>query len=298
VNFEVWGMNGSLAVEHSRYENLARERLWHWLDAVDAACNRFRSDTELARLNTVHDGPVIVSDTFALCLDAALESARITDGLCDPTVLESLLAHGYDRDYGELVDAVVAVRAHQPAPGIEAISFDRDQRRVSLADGCMLDLGASAKALVADVVADELAEFGGAVVEIGGDVALRGAGPDGPWVVGIADRLDLRGDEPRVTQHGGGIATSSIATRTWKGQGTTFNHIIDPRTGSCASGPYATATVSAASCVIANAFSTAALLLGDEAGYHIAQAGWSARLVRHDGRIDFVGGWPEERLSA
>jgi thiamine biosynthesis lipoprotein len=56
--------------------------------------------------------------------------------------------------------------------------------------------------------------------------------------------------------------------------------------------------VSAASCVVANAFATAALLWGEEASYHIAQAGWSARLVRLDGRVEFVGGWPEEKLSA
>ena len=298
MNFEVWGMNGSLTTEHAVHEVVARERLWHWLDAVDTACNRFRSDTEITRLNTVHEGPVIVSETFALCLDAALESAAVTEGLCDPTVLDSLLALGYDRDFDELVDTVVTVRDHRPSPGVEAISFDRGERRVTLREHCTLDLGASAKALVADLVADELAHLGGVVVEIGGDVALRGSGPNGPWVVGIADRLQLFGDEPRVSQLGGGIATSSLPARTWEGRGATINHIIDPRTGYCASGPYATATVSASSCVIANAFSTAALLWGEEASYHIAQAGWSARLVRHDGRVDFVGGWPEEKLSA
>jgi hypothetical protein len=52
--------------------------------------------------------------------------------------------------------------------------------------------------------------------------------------------------------------------------------------------------VSADSCVTANAFATAALLWGDDAGYHIGQAGWAGRLVRHDGTIDLVGAWPRE----
>ncbi|MGA2432362.1 MAG: FAD:protein FMN transferase [Acidimicrobiales bacterium] len=298
MNFEVWGMNGSLCVEHAEHESFARDRLWYWLDAVDAACNRFRSDSEISRLNDVHDVPMVVSETLARCLEAALTSAEVTGGLCDPTVLGSLLALGYDRDFDELGDTIVTVQAHQPSPGISAVSFEPQRRRVTLKAGCTLDLGASAKALVADLVADELAPRGGVVVEIGGDVALRGSGPSGPWVVGIADRLEIRGDEPRVSQHGGGIATSSLTARTWKSARATLNHVIDPRTGYCATGPYASATVSAASCVVANAFSTAALLWGEEAGYHIAQAGWSARLVRHDGRIDFVGGWPAERLSA
>jgi thiamine biosynthesis lipoprotein len=59
-------------------------------------------------------------------------------------------------------------------------------------------------------------------------------------------------------------------------------------------GAFATVTVSAATCVIANAFATAALLWDEEAGFHIAQAGWSGRLVRHDGSVEFVGGWPHE----
>jgi thiamine biosynthesis lipoprotein len=298
MNFEVWGLSGSINTQFEEHASFAGERLWHWIDAVDAAGNRFRSDSEITQLNAGGDDPAFVSDTFALCLDAALLSAELTGGLSDPTVLASLLAIGYDRDYDQVRKSIVPVRSHQPSPGVAAITFDRLHQRVTLRSGCTLDFGSSAKALVADLVANDLAHLGGICVELGGDVALRGVGPSAPWVIGIADRLELTGHEPRISQNGGGIATSSLTTRTWKSRGSTLNHIIDPRTGYCASGPYATATVSASSCVIANAFSTAALLWGEDAGFHIAQAGWSARLVRHDGRVEFVGGWPEERLSA
>ena len=82
----------------------------------------------------------------------------------------------------------------------------------------------------------------------------------------------------------------------WRVGQRTANHIIDPRTGRCASGTYATATVSASDCVTANAFATAALLWDEDATYHIAQAGWSARLVRSDGSLEFVGGWPDDEV--
>jgi len=42
---------------------------------------------------------------------------------------------------------------------------------VTLSPLCQLDLGASAKAMVADLVATDVGESGGVVVEIGGDVA-------------------------------------------------------------------------------------------------------------------------------
>jgi thiamine biosynthesis lipoprotein len=102
------------------------------------------------------------------------------------------------------------------------------------------------------------------------------------------------GHEPKVCLEHGGIATSSTTTRTWRIGNQLANHIVDPRTGSFATGTYAVATVSAESCLTANAFATAALLWGEDAGYHIAQAGWSARLVRRDGIVEFVGGWPPE----
>lgn len=295
MNFEIWGLSGSLATEDPSQLPFAEERLWHWINAFDATCNRFRSDSEISRLNSIHEQPVVVSDTLALALDAALHAAALTEGLCDPTVLGSLLALGYDRDYDELVkrsDTVVS--DVKPSPGPGAITFDRERQTVELAAGCQLDLGASAKALIVDLVANEVAPLGGVVVELGGDVALRGRGPQGPWVIGVADSLILTGREPRVSFTNGGVATSSSVTRTWRAGGRTLNHIIDPRTGSCANGVFATATVSASSCVIANAFATAALLWDEDAGFHIAQAGWSGRLVRRDGSVEFVGGWPEE----
>lgn len=295
MNFQIWGLSGSLTTERDDQMTFATARLWHWINAFDAACNRFRSDSELSRLNAGTDGDVVVSDTMALALAAALESARVTDGLCDPTVLDSLLALGYDRDYDELVTREnTPIAETSPSPGVQAISFDFDRRTLSLEPGCHLDLGASAKALVADLVADDVAPTGGVVVEIGGDVAVRGHSADGPWVIGVSDSLVLTGDEPRVAFSGGGVATSSATTRTWTAGTKTVNHIIDPRTGSFASGSYATATVSASSCVIANAFATAALLWDEDAGFHIAQAGWAGRLVRRDGSVDFVGGWPHE----
>jgi thiamine biosynthesis lipoprotein len=295
MKFEIWGLTGTLATERDDQMPFAEQRLWYWLDAFDMACNRFRGDSEISRLNAHRGEAVAVSETLELALDAALRAGRATGGLCDPTVLPALLALGYDRDYDELSRA----GADEPADpvvtaGLDAISLDRELHTVTLSPSCQVDLGASAKALAADLVAAELSPFGGVIVEIGGDVAVRGVGPQGPWAIGVSDTLATNGSEPRISLAHGGVATSSTTTRAWRAGNRIVNHIIDPRTGSFARGTYATATVSADSCVTANAFATAALLWDDDAGYHIAQAGWSGRLVRHDGSVEFVGGWPHE----
>lgn len=300
MNFHVWGMSGTLMVDDPGVLERATTCLWRWIDAIDASCNRFRSDSEISRLNATPGEAVALSPVLELALEAALRSSDLTQGLCDPTLLPALRALGYDRDFDELAlsghpdDNEKSRSAHLPL-GVHALHLDTTRHTVRLEPGVGLDLGASAKALTADLVVRELAEHvEGVLVEIGGDVALRGAGPEGPWVVGIGDTLHVGPDLPRVSFTNGGIATSSVKSRTWRVGSSVHHHIIDPRTGRPATGPYATATVSAPDCVSANALATAALVWGEEAGYHIAQAGWSARLVRHDGSVDYVGGWPHD----
>jgi thiamine biosynthesis lipoprotein len=295
MNFEMWGLSGSLSTERDDQMANAIEQLWTRLSAFDLACNRFRDDSELSRLNASPGEPVPVSETLELALEAALRAAEATEGLCDPTVLPSLLALGYDRDFDELASRVNAPAATALRPlGPSAIHLDREHHTVIIDAPCQLDLGASAKALVVDLIADDVAPSGGVVVELGGDVAVRGHGPQGPWAIGVSDALTITGREPRISLRHGGIATSSTTSRTWRAGDHVVNHIIDPRTGSFAHGAYATASVTASDCVLANAFATAALLWDEEATYHIAQAGWSARLVRTNGTVEFVGGWPED----
>jgi thiamine biosynthesis lipoprotein len=297
MNFEIWGLSGSLTTEHERQMDDATKRLWYWLDAFDAACNRFRDDSELSRLNKGHGVTTPISSTLELALVAALRAAEATGDMVDPTVLPALLALGYDRDFDELANESILEHVAVPAMGPSAVHLDLDEHTVMLDPPCQLDLGASAKALVVDLVASDVAESGGVVVELGGDVAVRGEGPQGPWAIAVSDTLVLDGEEPRISLRRGGVATSSTTSRTWRVGERTVNHIIDPRTGRCARGLYTTASVSASDCVLANAFATAALLWNEEAGYHIAQAGWSARLVRRDRSLEFVGGWPDDEAQ-
>ena len=297
VAFQVWGLSGTLATQYPEQMRFAEKRLWERITEFDVACNRFRSDSELTRLNERAGQTVMISPTLEHILQNALWARDATEGLCDPSVLPALLALGYDVDYDELRSRRDVQRQPSvPATGASSVVLDLNEHTATLSSDCRLDLGASAKALVADLVADDVASTGGVLVEVGGDVAVRGPGPEGLWAIGISDSLHVTGCEPRVGIDRGGVATSSTTTRTWRAGGRVMNHVIDPRTGECANGPYTSATVSANSCVTANAFATAALLWGEDAAYHVAQAGWSARLVRRDGAVEYVGGWPADEV--
>jgi thiamine biosynthesis lipoprotein len=293
MNFHVWGLSGSLHTERDSQMPFAVDRLHFWLDAIDLACNRFRADSEISRINGA-DGDVALTSTMTLALRAARRASTLTDGLCDPTVLASLEALGYDHDFDSL-GVVADTPVHlSPAPGFASLHFDDVGQRVSKSADWRIDLGASAKALVADLVVEDVGATGGVVVEIGGDVRARGRDDTSPWIIGVAETLTITGDEPRFTLVDGAIATSSNSVRTWRRGNNVIGHIIDPRTGHSVATPYAAATVIDADCVAANAFATAALIWGEDAGWHIAQAGRSARLVRHDGSVETIGAWPRQ----
>ncbi len=265
------------------------------LAAIDAACSRFRPDSEISRLHACRGTVVQVGPLLGEAVSAALRAAELTNGLVDPTVGEAVRALGYDRDFAEVPDAAdAAVAPVGPAPGWWRLGWDVEQRALLVPRGIWLDLGATAKALAADRIAVRAATAAGCgvLVSLGGDVAVGGDPPDEGWSVGVADDHTDREPAVSVTLSGGGLATSGTARRRWRRGGRTVHHIVDPRTGDAAMPCWRTVTVVAATCVDANIASTAAVVMGPAAPRWLAGCALPARLVAEDGTVTCVAGWP------
>jgi thiamine biosynthesis lipoprotein len=268
------------------------------LNAIDHACSRFRSDSELSRVNHARGRRVAVGPLLLEALNVALDAARKSGGLVDPTVGTTLRTLGYDSTF-----RVVAMRdgdsfhaSFSTVPGWQCIELDPDSATVRIPAGVELDLGATAKALACDrIAAAAAAVAGGTLVSLGGDVAVAGIPPAGGWPVRIADDhaapLDAPG--PTVALESGGLATSSTTVRRWRSGTIELHHLVDPRTGRPASSPWRTITVAAKTCVDANVASTAGFLLADPAMW-LEERRLPARLVRVDGSSTLVAGWPAE----
>lgn len=276
------------------------------LAEVDAACSRFRSDSELAALDGTSGRPVRVSPLLAEALAVALRAAEATDGAVDPTVGSAMHAIGYDRDFTLVREDDRPVRLMvRRAPGWRQVTLDPTTGTVTVPEGVRLDLGATAKAWAADRAARMLALAAGCgvLVSLGGDTAVAGRPPEGGWqirvqdVTGPVDETPAQGPYATVGLHSGGLATSGTTARRWRRGGQDLHHIVDPGTGLPVRSPWRTVSVAAATCADANAASTAALVKGAGAEHWLTRRGLPARLVAQDGTVVTTPGWPTTALE-
>ncbi|MCO8270628.1 FAD:protein FMN transferase [Actinoplanes sp. TRM 88003] len=297
AQWEVWGTTARVVTVVADKSGEAAALVRAELAAVDEACSRFREDSELS-VACRSGRPVVVSPLLAMLVGAALTAARETSGDVDPTVGAAMCGLGYDRDFAALTGrpAAPAVRVFG-SPSVRV--FDSPDwrsvrlrgRELTVPDGVLLDLGATAKAVAADRAAARVfRELGvGVLVALGGDIATAGPAPDGGWRVLVQDGPE----DPSCTVRlpgGAALATSSTVSRTWGRPGELLHHIVDPRTGRSASRVWRTVSVAAASCLRANTLTTAAIVRGQRAPALLGNA--PSRLVTPALNVVRRGGWP------
>jgi thiamine biosynthesis lipoprotein len=303
LTFPALGTTAALVVADDDALEHARTIFAAEIEAIDTACSRFRADSELTRVNAAGGRPVVVSDRFLEALAVALRAARITDGLVDPTVGTAMRTIGYDGDFASIDRDGPPLRVRVGhVPGWHTIETDVLRSTVRLPAGVELDFGATAKALCVDRAAREIgnATNTGVMVSLGGDLAVGGPIRKQGWPVFVTDdhAASPDGAGQRIRIDAGGLATSGTTVRRWVRGDRSLHHVVDPATGLPAHEHWRTASVTAASCVDANIASTAAIVMGADAPRWLEDAHLPARLVRVDGTVTYVAGWPTDHEQA
>lgn len=258
---------------------------------VEVAVSRFRSDSDLARVNAHAGRYVPVSPLTIELVELGAQVAERTGNAVTPTVGAALAALGYDDDITVVIERPTArdvTRCSAAPPASRAVHVDRHLGRVGVTRGTALDLGATGKSYAVDEAVRRVARVArdGVLVSIGGDLAVHGAPPEG-WSIAVSETAGASVE--LVTIDSGALATSSVVGRQW---GTTRHHIIDPRTGTCAAGPWRTATVWAPTAVAANVVSTWALVDDLAATRALAEERRPVRVVTTTGEVERFHGWP------
>jgi thiamine biosynthesis lipoprotein len=241
--------------------------------ARDRRFSRFLELSELNRVNATPLGVTVLSEELASMLAIAIDAAHATGGLVTPAVGGAMLAAGYDRDFSLLSPDGDPV---EPAAVPPVSSLSLRGRVLLRAAPVVLDLNGVVKGKTVD---DALALLGDGWVSAGGDIATTA-----PIVVGLPGGA-------KVTLGRGGLATSSVAKRTWLRGGERQHHLIDARSGEPARTCWCDVTVAAPTCLAADIAAKAALLLGEDGPSWLDERGLAGRFLDHRGAVAANDTW-------
>ncbi|MDO8752790.1 MAG: FAD:protein FMN transferase [Anaerolineales bacterium] len=245
------------------------DKVSSWFEGWEQTLSRFRSDSELSRLNQTFDQPVEVSDTLWDVFQYALSAETITNGLVTPTVLDAMLEAGYDQGFDNLP-------RHQyrndfpvltPANPLSLIIWDEKAQTICLPQGVRLDLGGVAKGWAAHQTVERLKAYGSLLMNAAGDIAISDSLASGePWQIGVRNPFVKDSDFETLNLKRCGVATSGRDRRHWSQNGLARHHIINPYTGLPAETNVIAVTIVAPTVMEAEAAAKAALILGGEEG--------------------------------
>lgn len=280
--------NPPAAVDESRL----RAELEQILARINAQMSTYDAASEISRFNrhrATDWRPV--SPQLAHVTAAALALAEQSGGVFDVTVgpLVQLWGFGPGADSTAppqpSAAAIAAAQARVGHRKLRARTAPPALRK--LHPELILDLSAIAKGHAVDALAGHLAGrgLGDFLVDIGGEIRTRGAGPAGrPWRVAVErPRRGARAVHTVLTPGDNAVATSGDYRNFRERGGRRWSHIIDPRSGRPVGHATASVTVVAADAMTADGLATALLVLGADAGLRFAREhGVAAYFIRRN----------------
>lgn len=216
------------------------------VESCERVLSRFDERSDLSRLNRASGEWVAIDHRLIEALRVALRTREETGGRFDPTILPALLAAGYDRSFEQL-DERPPAHATEWSAGA-AIEIDASASRARIEAGGAVDLGGIGKGFAATLALWAMREawldLPGSLVDLGGDIAVWGATPEGgPWRLAVADPRSPGTSLGTIEIEAGAVATSGRDRRRF-GPGRRLHHLIDPATGAPAdAGPLAVTVV-------------------------------------------------------
>ena len=279
------------------------------LKAVDQSLSMFNSNSVISKVN--RNDCVVLDSLFITMFNEAQTISQLSNGAFDITVAPLVNAWGFGKNTAlgdeakRLLGKKVQIDSIKTFVGYDKVHLvnhclQKDEERITL------DASAIAKGYACDIVANTLRnlECENLLVDIGGEVVLQGVNDKGQaWKVGISKPKNNGKGMDNTLQEV--IASTNLCMAT-SGNYLQYyivgnerrSHTIDPRTGYPVEHSLLSATVSASSCMRADALATACMVLGekealnmiectpDAACYLIIAQGDSLRVVSSSRWVD------------
>ena len=247
------------------------------LDKVDRQMSTWKPESDLNRLNdAVIRVWVPVPAELMNVLQASLRIGRQSLGAFDIGVGDLTGAWGFGAHAAPPGHVPANPVVPQPATTAEALELDPQLRRARKHAPLALDLSGIAKGFGVDEMARVMRQFSipAWLVGIDGEMRAGGAKPDGtPWVVAHErPARDVREAMGVIELVDRAVATSGNYRHYRDIGARTISHTMDPRSGLPLENELASVTVLAKTCLEADAWATAFLVMGVQRGLPLAEA--------------------------
>lgn len=255
-----------------RYEGTEdlHEAIKQRLLAFDNSLSMFNEESIISKIN--RNDSVVTDSLFEAMYTEAYTISELSNGAFDITIRPLVNAWGFGtnkRNSEEIdkshLDSLKQIVGYKKT-SLKAHRLYKEDSRITL------DASAIAKGFSCDIIADLLREndCNNLLVDIGGEVVVQGINETGnPWRVGISrPTIDAMGMEKELQEiiesRNLCMATSGNYLQYYFVDGERRSHTIDPRTGYPVHHSLLSATVTASSCMRADALATACMVLGKD----------------------------------
>lgn len=263
-----------------------RGALQQAVDPVDAQISTWKPDSDLMRLNHAPVGVwVEVPDELATVLALGLTIGKDSGGAFDIGMGDAVRAWGFGPQAADAAGIQAAMKvSRQPAHESLRLEGGRVVKQAAID----INLNGIAKGYGVDRLAQALRQHGiqAGLVGIDGEMRALGTRPDGEaWSIAVeAPDPDRRAAHSVLCLQDAAVATSGDYRHWVSVNGRRLSHTMDPRRGAPLVSSPASVTVVAPTCAEADAWATALMVVGPEAGCALAlRRGLNALFLMRDG---------------
>ena len=269
------------------------------INALDLMLDPEREGSAVYNINHASGSGTSITGQISEMLSVAETVYERSGGALDLTVYPLVKAWGFiDGQYR--VPSKAEITSLLNNVGFDKVRVtsmsDTDTSLLTLPTGTELSFASVAKGCAAKYAIQAMASEGveSAIISLGGNVQTLGLRPDGSnWSVAIQDPENTNSYAGILSVGETAVVTSGGYQRYFvASDGTTYQHIIDPATGSPAESDLLSVTIVCDNGTMADALSTALYILGEDGArdYYEEYTGFEMVLVTDDGRTLVSGG--------
>jgi thiamine biosynthesis lipoprotein len=243
----------------------------------DLSLSTYDSTSVISHINR-NDNSVKTDIYFETMFNTARQVSEHTNGAFDITVGPLVKAWGFgfgNEDHTKIPN----IKNILPNVGYKKVRIENHQLLKSNSK-ILIDANAIAQGYSSDIIAKLLEDNGckNYMIEIGGEIVCKGLNPEGKkWRIGIDKPIDditssTTELQTIVSLSNIALTTSGNYRKFYYLNGKKYAHTIDPRTGYPVVHNLLSATVAAPTCIMADAYATAFMVIGVDSSLQICKS--------------------------